>query len=160
MGWDESSRSSLRKKGKCSCVSLPKGRGAFIAGRRLDNYKLIIFYILDGIYMTNGSSLEIVGWLRSVQDFHVVWTCSGVFQSPSLYSPGPPWQWGEWRPGRFVERLFSKIFAWHRRLPLWREVEDRLAYPLHQPMAHSRLLRKLPGTSLSARSFVLSGTYS
>jgi hypothetical protein len=31
----------------------------------LDNYKLIIFYILDGIYMTNGSSHEIVGWLEA-----------------------------------------------------------------------------------------------
>jgi hypothetical protein len=35
-------RSSLSEREKCSCVPLPFRQGAFIAGRRLDNYKLII----------------------------------------------------------------------------------------------------------------------
>jgi hypothetical protein len=34
-----------------------KGRGSFMVGRQLDNYKLII-YILDEIYMTSGSDLR------------------------------------------------------------------------------------------------------
>jgi hypothetical protein len=64
-----------------------KGMGPFIVGRRLDNYKLIIFYIINVIYMTSGSSLEIVGWPRSVGGFHSVWACSGVFLALSLSIP-------------------------------------------------------------------------
>jgi hypothetical protein len=41
-GQAKSSRSSTSERGKCSCVPLPEGSGPFIAGRRLDNYKLII----------------------------------------------------------------------------------------------------------------------
>jgi hypothetical protein len=33
----------------------------------------------EGIYMTSGSIIEIVGSSRSVGVFHSVWTCSGVF---------------------------------------------------------------------------------
>jgi hypothetical protein len=56
-----------------------KGRGPFIAGRWLDNYKLIYFYIHNRIYMTSGSSLEIVSLKRSVGCFHGVRAYSGVF---------------------------------------------------------------------------------
>jgi hypothetical protein len=41
-GLAESSRSSLSERVKCSCVPCLKDRGPFIAGKRLDNYKLII----------------------------------------------------------------------------------------------------------------------
>jgi hypothetical protein len=41
-----------------------KGRGPFIAGRQLDNYKLIISKFMMWIYMTSGSTLEMVGSLR------------------------------------------------------------------------------------------------
>jgi hypothetical protein len=34
--------SSLSERGKCSCAPYLKGRGTFIVGRRLDNYKLFI----------------------------------------------------------------------------------------------------------------------
>jgi hypothetical protein len=69
-----------------------KGWGPFIARRQLDNYNLIIFYILDGIYMTSGSSLEIVIWPRLVGGFHGVQAYSRVFQAPSPHSLGPLWQ--------------------------------------------------------------------
>jgi hypothetical protein len=49
-----------------------KGRGPFIAGRQLDNYKLIFFYIHEEIYMTSGSILEMVNSLRLVGGFHGV----------------------------------------------------------------------------------------
>jgi hypothetical protein len=62
--------------------------------------------------MTSGSTLEEIGMLRSVGGFHGVRTISGVFQAPSYCSPGPPWQWGEWCPGQFLERLLSEVFTW------------------------------------------------
>jgi hypothetical protein len=68
--------------------------------------------------MTSGSNLEKVSLPRSVGGFHDVQAYSGVFETPSYYSPGPPRQWGERCPGRFMERLISVVFAWWRRLPL------------------------------------------
>jgi hypothetical protein len=68
--------------------------------------------------MTSGSNLEKVDSLRSVGDSHGVRAYSGVFQAPSYCSSGPPQQWGERCPGRFLERLLSMVFAWWRRLPL------------------------------------------
>jgi hypothetical protein len=62
--------------------------------------------------MISGSRLEMVDLPRSVRDFDDVWTCFGVFQAPSLYSPGPSWQRGEWCPSQFMDRLLSEVFAW------------------------------------------------
>jgi hypothetical protein len=57
----------------------------------LVNYEGLVA-LLDGIYMTSGSSLELVGLPRSIGGFHYVWAYFGVFQAPSLYSLVPPWQ--------------------------------------------------------------------
>jgi hypothetical protein len=62
-----------------------------------------------GIYMTSGSRLEKVDSLRSVGGFHGVWACSGVFEAPSYYYLGPPWQWGGRCPGQFLGRLLSEV---------------------------------------------------
>jgi hypothetical protein len=81
--------------------------------------------------MTSGSRLEKVGLPRSVGGFHSVRACIGVFQAPSPYSPGPPWQWGERCPGQFLEMMFSEVFSWRRRLTSWSDEVDGLASPLH-----------------------------
>jgi hypothetical protein len=47
-GLAESLRSSLSERGECSSVPCLKGRGPFIARRRLDNYKLIISISMKG----------------------------------------------------------------------------------------------------------------
>jgi hypothetical protein len=64
--------------------------------------------------MTIEFNLEKVGSLRSVGDFHGVQAYSGVFQAPSYYSSGPPQQGGGGgrRPGWYLERLLSEVFAW------------------------------------------------
>jgi hypothetical protein len=77
--------------------------------------------------MTSGSRLEKVGSLRLVEGFHGVQAYSRVFLAPSYYSPGPPWQWGEWCPGRFLERFLSEVFTWRRCPPLWSDEVDELA---------------------------------
>jgi hypothetical protein len=41
-GVSESSKNSLSERGKCLVSPCLKGRGPFIAGRRMDNYKLFI----------------------------------------------------------------------------------------------------------------------
>jgi hypothetical protein len=67
-----------------------KGRGSFMVAMRLDNYKLII-YILDGIYMTSGSRLEMVGFVRVdwrfPRCFDLFWSLPGslsLFPRPSM----------------------------------------------------------------------------
>jgi hypothetical protein len=62
--------------------------------------------------MTSVSNLEMVGSTRSVGGFHGVQAYSGVFQAPAYYSLGPPWQWGEWCPARFLETVISEVFTW------------------------------------------------
>jgi hypothetical protein len=62
--------------------------------------------------MTSGSRLEKLSLLRLVGGFHGVHACSGVFQAPSYYSPGPARQWDERCLGRFLEMLLSKVFIW------------------------------------------------
>jgi hypothetical protein len=62
--------------------------------------------------MISGSKIEKVGLLRSVRGFNSVQAYSGVFQAPSYFSLGPPRQWGERCPGRFLERLLSEVFTW------------------------------------------------
>jgi hypothetical protein len=92
-----------------------KGMGPFIAGRRLYNYKLIYFYIHNGIYMNSGSRLEMVASPRSVGGFHGVRAYYGVFQTLSLCSPGLPGsevndaQDGSWR-GCFVMSCLGSDF--------------------------------------------------
>jgi hypothetical protein len=54
-----------------------KGRGSFMVGRQLDNYKLII-YILDEIYMTSGFRLEMISFVRVDWRFS---RCSDLFWS-------------------------------------------------------------------------------
>jgi hypothetical protein len=180
IGWAKSSRSSLRRREECSCVPCLKGRGPFIAGRWLDNYKLIISISSMGFTWLVGPDLR---WL----------VCQGRLEASTvvlessrlpLCSPGPPRQWGEWCPSQFMKSLLSEVFAWRWRLPSWRGVVDRLAKPCIglRPIAAYRgdkaylqdvvwsyhgdrrwcLLggRKLPGALLSAGSFVLSGTSS
>jgi hypothetical protein len=138
MGWVESSRSSLRKRGGIFlCPPAWRVGGHFLAGRWLDNYKLIISISSLGFTWPVGPYLP---W--SVGRYHGVQACSRVFQAPSLYSSGPPWQWGEWCLGRFAERLLSEVFAWRQCLQSWRDAKDRLAYPLHWPMTHCHLLRR------------------
>jgi hypothetical protein len=91
--------------------------------------------------MTSGSRLEIISAPRSVGVFHSVWAYSGVFWALSLHSPGPPGgevndsRVGSWRD------CFGMSFAWRRHLLTRGSEVDGLAYPLHQPTAHSRPLR-------------------
>jgi hypothetical protein len=91
--------------------------------------------------MTIGFRLENVSLMMSVGGIHDVRACSGVFQAPSYCSPGPRRQWGEWCPGRCLERLLSEIFTWQRRLPSWSDEVDGLAFPLYLPTVHSHLPR-------------------
>jgi hypothetical protein len=67
------------KEGNVLVPPCLKGRGPFIAGRWLYNYKLFYFYIHEGIYMTSGSRLEKVGLPMLVEGFHGVRAYSGVF---------------------------------------------------------------------------------
>jgi hypothetical protein len=78
--------------------------------------------------MTSGFSLEIVNLPRLIRG------------SLSLFS-GPPWKCGECFPGWFLEGLLCDVLALHRLLPTWDDEVDGLAYPLHQPTAHSYLPR-------------------
>jgi hypothetical protein len=61
--------------------------------------------------MTRGSNIEKASLLRSVGGFHGVQVYSGVFQSPTYCSLGPPRLWGEWRLGWFLEKLLSEVFT-------------------------------------------------
>jgi hypothetical protein len=87
-----------------------KGRGPFIAGGGWITTSYLFLYP-EAIYMTSGFRLEEVSLLRSVGGFYDVQACSGVFQAPSYYSSGPPHQWGERCPERFLEMLLSDVFA-------------------------------------------------
>jgi hypothetical protein len=62
--------------------------------------------------MTSGSNIEKVSLPRLVGGFHSVRSYSGVLQASSYCSPGPPHQWRERRPDRFLERLLNEVFSW------------------------------------------------
>jgi hypothetical protein len=99
-------------------------KGPFIAGRRLDNYKLFISISTKGFTWLVDPDMR-----RSVGGAHGVWAYSGFFQAPSYYSPGPPRQWGGWCLSRFLGRLLSEVFLWQWCLPSLSDEVDRLASP-------------------------------
>jgi hypothetical protein len=77
-------KSSLSERENILVSLCLEGRGSFIAGRRLDNYKLFISIFTKKFTLPVGLDLENVGWRLS-------W-CSDLFWSLSgslLLFPGP-----------------------------------------------------------------------
>jgi hypothetical protein len=74
MGWAESSKSSLSEKGKCLVSPSLRGRGPFIAGRRLDNYKLFI-------------SISTKGFIRPVGQYLRRSVCRGRSLASMVFGP-------------------------------------------------------------------------
>jgi hypothetical protein len=67
------------RKGKMFLSPLPEGYGAFYSQEAAGQLQANYFYIHEGIYITSGSRLEVVGSLRSVGGFHGVQAYFGVF---------------------------------------------------------------------------------
>jgi hypothetical protein len=113
MGWAESSESSLSERGKCSCVVVwvvpPTWRvgDLLLTGKRLNNYKLIIFISTKGFTWPVRPDV-----IRSV--------CRGRLEASMVFLSVPkssPWRWGGWHSRRFMESvLWDTGFTWLLRL--------------------------------------------